>query len=881
MRRINKRLCLLALNVMLSHFAAAQSQDFLKPTQTGPFPINGLSYVEFSFTGPQSGFTDPVNLGSGYPVPTLDQIVSEIKGTGTSLVKINLIIGQLKSPTDNAYDPSVPFPLPGRSNDVIAFGQKLATQGIPCLMVAQTGLLENIPRPTDRRAFMIQHIPRLVSVAQIAESAGCQYLTLYTDDLEYLAVDSTLVDLWTQAVAQIRTVFSGRLTSGSTWGTDCTSDSALWTMSRPPQIAALQDVFGVGFFPVFTNHPDPTVAELAAAYQSNGVGYNSLQGIADLHTLYGKPLLIWDTAFASFPSAAMCHGELALFELPPGNVWPPVDYQAQDNLYQAFFQVAPKLDPAWFYGIVFDSFDRLAYSWKDTHMAAFLGSPGESLRGKPALQTLTQAYRASTPQTVPANGWWYNPSAPGTYYAVEAENGVVHLGILSYSTNGDPLWSLVRCVRRPSGDYVGTAEQYTGGRALNQTATPPTGIVDGPAVTLVFNGAATATLQIGTQSIPIQRYQFSSQWASPMLNAPRAGWWDQPAQSGRGYFLEVQGNTLFVGALIYNSAGQPTWLTATGPVNAGATFSGTLTSCSTAAAQAPACTPTANTISLTFSAPWRATLTLGQEPSVDLRRYRPTEIGWAGPAPDFPLPNTDVLGLSATVNAASYQQGVAPGMIATIFGTGLTRGVSGVATASSAPLPYSINGTSVLVNGVPAPIFAVANVNGQEQINFQVPWEVQGLSVPYTIPAVSIVVVNNGAVSPAMHAFFHGTFPAIITSDGKQAVAVHSDYSLVTSQNPAHSGEAITLYGTGFGPVTPLPTTGAPAGSSPPSTMNPAPSVTINAHNSTVQFAGLSPGLVGLYQFNVVVPDQVGIGNLTVLFNTGGLGPSLVTIPVQ
>jgi len=179
------------------------------------------------------------------------------------------------------------------------------------------------------------------------------------------------------------------------------------------------------------------VAQLAAAYQSNGVGYNSLQGISDLHTLYGKPLLIWDTAFASFPNAAMCHGELALFELQPGNAWPAVDYQAQVNLYQAFFQVVPKLDPAWFWGIVFDSFDRLPYSWKDTHMAAFLGSPGESLRGKPALQTLTQAYRASTPQTIPASGWWYNPATPGTYYVVEAENGVVRLGVLSYSAMGD------------------------------------------------------------------------------------------------------------------------------------------------------------------------------------------------------------------------------------------------------------------------------------------------------------------------------------------------------------------------------------------------------------------------------------------------------------
>jgi uncharacterized protein (TIGR03437 family) len=404
--------------------------------------------------------------------------------------------------------------------------------------------------------------------------------------------------------------------------------------------------------------------------------------------------------------------------------------------------------------------------------------------------------------------------------------------------------------------------------------------MDGPAVTLIFNSATTATLQIGTQSILVQRYQFSSQWASPMLNAPRAGWWDQPAQSGRGYFLEVQGSTLFIGALIYTSSGQPTWLTATGPVNAGGAFSGTLMACSTANGQASTCTPTANTISLTFSAPWRATLTLGQEPPAELRRYRPTEIGWAGLAPAFPLPNTNVPGLSATVNAANYQTGVAPGMIGTIFGTGLTRGVNGIVQASTSVLPYSINGTSVLVNNIPAPLYAIANVNGQEQINFQVPWEVQGLNEPYTVPAATIVVINNGAVSPAMRAFFFSTFPALATSDGKQAVAVHADYSLVTSQNPAHTGEAIIFFGTGFGSVTPLPATGAPAGSSPLSSLQPPPTVTINSHNATVLFAGLSPGSVGLYQFNVVVPDQAGIGNQTVVFYTGDL-VNLVTIPVQ
>jgi hypothetical protein len=130
-------------------------------------------------------------------------------------------------------------------------------------------------------------------------------------------------------------------------------------------------------------------------------------------------------------------------------------------------------------------------------------------------------------------------------------------------------------------------------------------------------------------------------------------------------------------------------------------FSGTVTLCSTGAnSQAPSCKATVDTIRIAFNAAWRATLTPGQESPVEIRRYRQTEIGWAGPAPSFALPNPAFLGQSATVNAASFATGVAPGSIATIFGTSLTRGVNGVVQAPGGPLPYSLRGTSVLVNGI-------------------------------------------------------------------------------------------------------------------------------------------------------------------------------------
>jgi uncharacterized protein (TIGR03437 family) len=888
-----------ALVLMLAFIssAIAQAPDFLHPQQMGPFQLNGLSYVELPVIGPQTGFTDPFNL-SGYSVPTLDQMVTEIKATGANLVKLTLSAGQVKTYTDNAYDPSVPFPMEGTAANIIAFGQKLSAKGIGCYVQPFSGV-ENIiagatlntstVHPTDPRAFMAQHIPRLVGLAQIAEGMGCEYFGLFGDEIEQLAADPTLTDLWVQAITQIRRVFSGRVIPSVGWG----EHGGGYTFDHQPEIIGMLDVFGLEFGPAFTDHDDPTVAALVASYTNNSQGHDSLLAVADIHSLYQKAIFMSDQAWGSFKGSNVQSDGVLFGEYPASQF--TVDYQEQANLYQAFFQVMPTLDPQWMLGATFDSFDRLPYPWKDMFLPPYLGTIGESLRGKPALQALTQAYQTAHPQTMLANGWWYNPAAPNAFYVVQAENGVVQLGILTYSAQGNAQWSLVRCVQTVAGTYVGTEESYTSGWVLNQAPTQPVLIVDGPAVNLVFASPTTATLQIGTQSIPIQRYQFSSQWASPMLNAPHAGWWDQTTQSGRSYFLEVQGNTLFVGWLIYNPSGQPSWFTSTGPVDSTGTFSNNLNVCSAqpnpdGSLQPPVCKATTDTIRLVFSNPWRATLTLSQEPPVEIRRYRQNEIGWAGATPSFSANNPAFLGESATVNAASFVNGVAPGSIATIFGTGLTRGVSGVVQASSIPLPYSLQGTSVLVNGIPAPIFAIANINGQEQINFQVPWEVHGTPIPRvplspiiitTQPAVSIVVVNNGTASPAMRALYYNLQPAIITTDGSHAVALFPDNSLVTSQHPAQPGDVLTLYGVGFGPVTPSPATGTAAGSSPPSVINPNPTIGIGGLNAVVNFAGLSPGLVGLYQFNVVVPQGLGSGDSLAAIKMGDQMSNIVSIPVQ
>ena len=41
--------------------------------------------------------------------------------------------------------------------------------------------------------------------------------------------------------------------------------------------------------------------------------------------------------------------------------------------------------------------------------------------------------------------------------------------------------------------------------------------------------------------------------------APQAGWWWNPAESGRGFFLEWQGGQLLMAGYMYDDNGNPVW----------------------------------------------------------------------------------------------------------------------------------------------------------------------------------------------------------------------------------------------------------------------------------------------------------------------------------
>jgi uncharacterized protein (TIGR03437 family) len=100
---------------------------------------------------------------------------------------------------------------------------------------------------------------------------------------------------------------------------------------------------------------------------------------------------------------------------------------------------------------------------------------------------------------------------------------------------------------------------------------------------------------------------------------------------------------------------------------------------------------------------------------------------------------------------------------------------------------------------------------------------------------------------------------------------LHSDYTVVNSSNKAKRGETVQIFLTGLGAVTPAVPDGTAGGNNPLSKANEAVAVFIAGQSASVLYAGLAPGLPGLYQINVTIPANLsGSGNLVLGIQTAG-----------
>jgi uncharacterized protein (TIGR03437 family) len=214
--------------------------------------------------------------------------------------------------------------------------------------------------------------------------------------------------------------------------------------------------------------------------------------------------------------------------------------------------------------------------------------------------------------------------------------------------------------------------------------------------------------------------------------------------------------------------------------------------------------------------------------------------------------------ISGTTSAASFLPGFAPGMIAAMFGQNLA---SGTPAQPGSPLPTQLAGTTITLNGIPAPLYYVS----PSQINLQIPYEIPGNST-------AIVKVSSNGQTSTSQIFVSATAPGVF-ADG---------HGLLVPYQATGRGQSIVLFETGDGQLSPPPATGVV----PQSGVIPVPkanvSITVGGVQAATPFAfiGVPEWSIGVTQINFTIPSTAPLGLQSVVVTAGGVSSAPVFITV-
>ena len=222
--------------------------------------------------------------------------------------------------------------------------------------------------------------------------------------------------------------------------------------------------------------------------------------------------------------------------------------------------------------------------------------------------------------------------------------------------------------------------------------------------------------------------------------------------------------------------------------------------------------------------------------------------------------NVTALGptITSIVNGASFAPGLSPCAIAQITGVNFATGIAGTLSGQSlvGPLQTSINGISVLIGGVAAPLFSVSNINGRETLSFQVPCEQAPGTATLTLRAGTTSVNQSITVAP----YAPGIFQTLDGSGRPTAVAVKANGSYVSATNPAELNEDIRVFVTGMGQASPFIATNTPGTGN--QRVNGSVIVGVNNEGISARFEDTiyAPTLIGVYIVTFRMPANTTTG---------------------
>jgi uncharacterized protein (TIGR03437 family) len=217
---------------------------------------------------------------------------------------------------------------------------------------------------------------------------------------------------------------------------------------------------------------------------------------------------------------------------------------------------------------------------------------------------------------------------------------------------------------------------------------------------------------------------------------------------------------------------------------------------------------------------------------------------------------------ATTTDAARYATTVTPETIAAAFGTNLA---TQTLAATSLPLPTSLDGTTVYVNGIAAPLIFVS----PNQVNYQIP--------PGTLPgSAQVVVVNRNGIVSRGQVSVANTAPGLFTSNrqgtGAPAAVASADgqtFNILmgnTDGTPREieAGYFVALFGTGF------------------RFASGAATMSAGGTNITPLFVGAQGLLAGLDQINLRIPTAMaGRGEVDLVVTVDGKTANAVKLKIK
>lgn len=215
-----------------------------------------------------------------------------------------------------------------------------------------------------------------------------------------------------------------------------------------------------------------------------------------------------------------------------------------------------------------------------------------------------------------------------------------------------------------------------------------------------------------------------------------------------------------------------------------------------------------------------------------------------------------------------------PGSLIRLTGTGLGSTTSfAAAPTAAAPLPFQLAGLELFLNETPLPLLQVSAT----EVYAQIPWDFP----PSETPA-KLLPRNQTSTfqAPPRQLLVSRLAPKVWSQPSEvpnpfelsQPLVLHTGFtSPVTEENPLRPGEIFHVMATGLGPTFPAVPTGQAAPLSPLSILGHSLSCRATSHglpqttsgqppyapSIDLLFAGLAPGLVGLYQVDLRVPASL------------------------